>query len=134
MKRTIRILVSVGVVAVLAVLLLVWGGSGWWPVPTVSGRIEARMDVAHGKYLVLGYGLPDRSRTGYATLLRQRYGVELRAVAGCIVSKSLQDYVDAYDGISIDAANRRFGHDIFKETRDEAEKEWKRTTALKASN
>jgi hypothetical protein len=134
MNRTIRILARVAALAVLAALLIVWCDSGWWPLASAYGEHNARIDVAHGRYEVLTYGLADQSRSEYATLLHQRYGVELRAVAGCIVSKSLQDYVDAYDRISIEAVNRKFRHDVFKETRDEAEKNWKRAAALKPAN
>lgn len=59
-------------------------------------------------------------------LLRQRYGVEFKAVSGCIVWKSLEDYVAAYNGVSENAANRKFGHDIFKEVSEEARNDWER--------
>jgi hypothetical protein len=111
-------------VAVMVVLLLVWDTSGWWPLPSAFGKHDARVDVAHGNYKVLTYGLADPSRSEYSTQLRQRYGVELHAVAGCIVSKSVVDYVAAYNEVSITAVKNKFGRDIFKETYNEVNKNW----------
>jgi hypothetical protein len=72
----------------------------------------------------LGYGLPLRSQPEYARLLRDRYRIEFRAVAGCVVSRTLVDYVEGYDGVSMTAANRKFGRDVFKETMAEANQSW----------
>jgi len=44
-------------------------------------------------------------------------------VTGCIVSAPLMGYVDSYDAVSTDAANRKFGHDVFKDAWDEAQRE-----------
>jgi hypothetical protein len=76
---------------------------------------------------VLGYGLPIPWRTEYARLLRQRYGIEFRTVALCLVSKSLVGYFDSYYGVSSEAENGKFGHDVFKECAEEARKNWERT-------
>jgi hypothetical protein len=57
------------------------------------------------------------SGLGYHTL---SYGIDFRAVAGCIVSQSLVSHVGAYDEVSTAAAIRKFGHDVFKESAVEA--------------
>lgn len=113
-------------------LLLVWCDVyGWSPIPEIRGRIKARIDVAHGRYRELGYGLPVPWLPAYESLLRKRYGVEFEAVSGCIVWKSLENYVAAYNGVSETAANRKFGHDIFKEVSEEARKTWELDRQLK---
>jgi len=48
--------------------------------------------------------------------LRERYGIENRVVAGCIVSPPLLAYTEGYNRVSMAAANRKFGHDVFKES------------------
>lgn len=125
-KRTIRtgLLIIAGPATLL--LLLAWDAVGWVPFPGIQGNIEARIDIAHGRFRELGYGLPYRWTPVYKTLLRDRYGVEFNAVAGCIVSKSLEDYVAAYNKVSLSAANLKFGHDIFREVSEEARKDWER--------
>ncbi len=84
----------------------------------------ARFDIARGHYSVLGYGLPPRGVTEYQQILQQRYGIEYKQVALCIVSESLVSYVDAYNGVSGAAIKRKFGPDVFKQSRDEATKRW----------
>lgn len=119
MKRAVSVAGCIAAGAVLLVSLIVWDHCGYYPLPEMSGRIDAKIDLAHGRYRELGYGLPPPRMPEYISLLRQRYGVEYDAVAGCTVSKDLVDYVDAYDEVSTAAISRRFGHDIFKEVADE---------------
>lgn len=54
------------------------------------GEIEARCDIALGRYEVLGYGLLGSWRHEYARLLRERYSIRFRTVALCIVSEDLR--------------------------------------------
>lgn len=60
----------------------------------------------------------------YGQILKDRYGVEYEAVAGCIVSESLIAYVEAYDDVSGAAVKRKFGQDVFKKSWDEATRIW----------
>ena len=104
-----------------ALLVLCW----FWDLSaSIRGHLAARIDVHRGRYQLLGYGLPMPSRRAYASCLCQRYNINFRPVAGCVVSASLVSYVDAYDLVVVDATNHRLGHDVFKECADEAEKDW----------
>lgn len=96
----------------------------WQYTGAEQGRVRAKFDMWRGRYVVLTYGLPPPGRDEYARLLRQRYGIELRPVAACIVSERLVSYVNAYDEVSCPAANRRFGHDVFKECEERALQQW----------
>jgi hypothetical protein len=127
MRKFVRHFVGIAAVAALVVLLLVWANSGWRPIPSFRGQLAARIDVARGQYKILTFGLPSADRPQYATLLRQHYGVEMKVVAGCEVRPSLMDYVAAYNNVSIEAVNRKFGRDVFKETYDEVKKDKKQT-------
>src|ERR1039458_9994430 len=55
-------------------------------------------------------------RSEFVRILRERYGIEDRVVAGCIVSPPLLAYTEGYNRVSMAAANRKFGHDVFKES------------------
>lgn len=81
----------------------------------VRGRLAAPFDIRRGQYVVLAYGLPPEWRPQYAQLLQERYGIEVRTVALCVVSETLRRYADSYDEVSVAAANHKFGHDVFKE-------------------
>jgi hypothetical protein len=92
-----------------------------WPIPaSTRGERAARRDIAGGHYVLLGYGLPTVYQAEYTRLLRERYGIEYRAAAGCVVSESLISYVNAYDVVVVAAANRKFGHDVFRDSSEEA--------------
>jgi len=105
----------------------------WSASASIRGRIAGRIDVHRGRYQVLGYGLADRSRSEYARCLRERYNIEYRTVAGCIVSDSLVSYVKAYHSVVTEAANRKFGHDVFQECAGEAGRTWKEKEQQPAS-
>lgn len=109
----------------LAIALLICCFSGWWFSASLRGQLAARFDVARGRYLLQTYGLPVPWINEEGRILRQRYGIQMEAVAGCVVSPPLVNYVDAYDDYVVAAANRRFGRDVFKESREEAERNWK---------
>lgn len=81
-------------------------------------------DISREHCEVRGYGPSAPWRPEYSRLLHERYGIEFRTVALCVVSTGLLAYVDSCNGVSIAAANRKFGHDVFKECSEEARKNW----------
>jgi hypothetical protein len=97
----------------------------WSSATPAPGSQAARMDLARGHYVMLTYGLPTPDYEEFSALLRKRYGVEVRAVAGCVVSESLRDYVRDYNEVSMAAANKRFGRDIFAEAQKDAQIRWR---------
>ena len=105
----------------------------WWLSASLRGRIVARFDVARGHYRQLGYGLPSPSRGVYVRLLHERYGIEYRAVAACLVSPELKWYADGYDDVSMAAARQKFGRDVFAECRRDAVKVLKESQKNQAS-
>jgi hypothetical protein len=134
MRRFIRILTRVVAVAVLAFLLLAWCVCGWWPIPSICGGHDARVDVSKVNFKELRDGRPFPGSDEYTHILHDRYGIEVHYVGYCTTPKSTQDYADAYDRVSTAAAKRKFGHDVFKETYDEAVKNWKLAHPAKAAN
>jgi len=114
---------------IVLVALFVAGYVYWQESASIRGELAARLDLARGHYVVLGAGYPPHWHAEYVRLLRDRYGIEERVVAGWMVDQPLFDYADAYNQISRTAANRKFGHDVFRETMIEASRNW----ALEAS-
>jgi hypothetical protein len=111
--------------AFLVLASAVAGLVGWELVAPVRGRVAARFDIMRGRYEILSVGLPVVWRPESARLLRERYGIEEQVVAGCIVSPSLLAYVEGYNRVSMNAANRKFGHDVFQENVREASRNWR---------
>jgi hypothetical protein len=112
-------------------LVLCWFSS---LTPQMRGRVAAHVDIRRGRYQMLGYGLPSPSRPEYARCLRERYKIEFRPVAGCMVSESLVSYVNAYDSVIEEAARAKFGRDVVKECADESLMKWKAQPAMAAQN
>ena len=125
MKRVARIVTRVVAAVAVAIILLAWDSSGWRPFPSVFGQHDARRDISRGLYKELGYGLPFAGSDEYAYLLRERYGIEFYYVGSCTVSESLRDYSDSYNKVSVEAAERKYGRDVFKEAYEEAQGNWK---------
>jgi hypothetical protein len=115
-----NVLIAIATIVVLPVL----GYEIWSASASARGKWAAQIDLAHGYYRVLGYGLPPAGVDEYKDLLAKRYGVEYRQVALCIVSEPLVSYVEAYDEVSGAAIKHKFGSDVFKKTWDEATKMW----------
>jgi hypothetical protein len=97
----------------------VWSGSA-----SMRSQVSARFDIGRGRYELLLYGLPTGSRPEFQRLLRDRHGIKTETVAGCVVSETLQSYVDSYNAAIADAAKRRFGHDVVKESAETADRNW----------
>ena len=89
--------------------------AGWTLSAAARGSVAARFDVDRGHYEIQAIGLATPWRPKCAALLRERYGVEQRTVAGCCVTESLDSYIRAYNGVMRSAALRKFGHDVFAE-------------------
>ena len=113
--------------AIIVLAFLFAGFLAWNFSARTRGKIMAHLDVARGHYAILTYGLQAESRPE-AALLRERYGIEDRAVAGCTVTKPLLEYVDGYNIVSMAAASRKFGHDVFREAMMDASKNWRTRT------
>ena len=56
--------------------------------------------------------------------LRERYGVEINPVAGCVVTKDLVWYVDGYNSVARPRIVARHSKDIFAECAAEARVAW----------
>ena len=98
----------------------------WWLTAYPRGMAVALLHTTFGHYEIKIYGYPHPSRWECARLLRERYGVEVRAEAGCVVTQSLVWYVDGYNGVSESRLIRRFGKDIFQECWADGYEDYKR--------
>jgi hypothetical protein len=112
------------VAAITILILLILVGQEWDPTASARGRLKARFDLARGHYAILAYGLPPGGRDEYTRLLKERYGIERRQIALCIVGSSTMAYAHSYNGISVPAAQKRFGQDVFERTWKDAQRAW----------
>ena len=119
---------------ILVVVVAVIGAFWMFPSATaVMGHLEARIDVARGRYLVWGKSRGVPWRLDYARLLQERYGIECRRPGGCVMFESHRSYLRAYDEIASAAAIRQFGSEAFTECEAEARKAWEERNAAAAN-
>ena len=90
-----------------------------------AGREAAAKDIKQGILAVETYGLPVACYAEYENLLKQKYGIELRPIAGCVVDDSILKHAKGYNEISDAEIERRFGKDIFGKTMQAAQKIYK---------
>ena len=103
----------IGIVFALCAADVLWSYSAAW-----RGRLAAHLDLRRGHYIVLAYGLPPFGAPEFASILKEQYAIEFHYLDFCTVSRTLQAYADGYDELSVAAAKRKFGDDVF-------EKSWK---------
>jgi hypothetical protein len=116
-KPFIKFASAIGLLVLLFAALLAWALSA-----SLRGRLVARIDLRRGHFVFLTYGLEPPERSEIARLLRERYGIELRTVAGDIVSNNLVSYVSAYNEVMDATIRQTFGHDVYKECAEAAYK------------
>ncbi len=98
---------GVGLIAVSSLGLALRPG----PDPERQGEAEAERDVAAGVLRLKTYGLPAPWFTEYSTLMRDRLGVSLQGVAGCVVDERLRLHVEGYNRRMEKEIGQKFGAD-----------------------
>ncbi len=87
-----------------------------------QGKAAATRELAEGKLALETYGLPPVSRRAYMDLLKQRHGIQLRAVAGCIVNSTITGHARGFNEVMMAEIEKRFGPDALTKLIEEAEK------------
>ena len=84
------------------------------------GRAHAERDLAAGRWRLMTYGCPEAYRELYAETLR-RGGIELEAVAGCVVRIDLVEYASGYNQVMEAAIGRLLGPNYLSSRRQACE-------------
>ena len=82
----------------------------------LAGRTAAQRDIRRGILAVESAGLPAEWSQEYEHLLKQRYGITDRGVAGCLVNDKIIGHIRGYNEVSEAEITRRFGADVFERT------------------
>ena len=88
-----------------------------------AGRRDAERDIHEGRLVIETYGGPWPAWLHEcAKLLDQRYGIQFRDIAGCIVDSQIIGHERGYNEVSRAEIHRRFGRDVAEETKTEVQK------------
>jgi hypothetical protein len=88
----------------------------------VSGQANALKEIAEGRLALETYGLPSRTRGPYIDLLKTKYDIQLRAVAGCIVDSTITGHARGFNEVMMTEIEKRFGADALAKAEAEADK------------
>ena len=81
-----------------------------------SARKQAEADFAAGRYRTLVYGL--RTSVSEQDKRLSTDGVEVKAIAGCIVSDGILEGARVYNEVMREKLKAKLGYDIFDEKAD----------------
>jgi hypothetical protein len=84
------------------------------------GRADAQNDISHGILVYEYAGLPAPSDDEEIRLLRERYHIEMRRVAGDEIRIDAISHMVGYNEISLPEIERRFGKGILEKVDQEA--------------
>lgn len=82
----------------------------------LTGRAEAKKDIAAGVFVIEAAGLG----AGRDPTLWERYHVDVRAIAGCVVNNTIMGHLTGYNSISEPEIYRRFGRDKIEAAKEES--------------
>ena len=85
------------------------------------GQAEAQRDLTNGLLEVKSYGDPAPATEDYAKILKTRYQVEFRTVAGCVVTPERVDNWRGYNDVMMGEIKRRYGKDALDQAWQDAQ-------------
>jgi hypothetical protein len=89
-----------------------------------TGEFDAENDLRANRLVVENWGFPMKGQNEYAKILREKYSVEFKRVAGDIVDGQTVGHAKGYNELSEAEIKRRFGNDVFEKAKIEAEREY----------
>jgi hypothetical protein len=89
-----------------------------------KGHDDAERDLKAGCTAIEIFGLPAPYFGEYTKLLLDRYHIELRQVAGCLIDDQIAGHAKGYNEVAMKEIERRYGKDMLETARQEASKQF----------
>jgi TonB-like protein len=90
------------------------------------GYVTAKNEIVEGRLSLDLWGLPSPWREAYSDLIRARFGVQSRVVAGCVVSHFQLAEWSAHNQVVIREIESRYGHGALAACAADAQLEYQR--------
>jgi hypothetical protein len=95
--------------------------SGWkYGSAYLAGRSEAKKDISAGILAIEDAGLLPGHQRWDGPILRERFKIEIKTIAGSVVDETSIGHRDGYNDVSSREIDRRFGWDRVDAAREEA--------------
>lgn len=94
------------------------------PVAYHRGTKDGKEELKKGALAVESFGLLAPWTPIYSRILKERYGVEERIVAGCSVDSDIIGHADGFNTVMERAITEKYGKDVFAEAATEARSEY----------
>jgi hypothetical protein len=92
-----------------------------------KGVSMAEEDIRHGQLKLKTYGRQFGWADDYAKTLKRRYGIEVVAVAGCMILPDVHAEADGYNAVATARIEQRFGRGVLDRVSRETERRyWRR--------
>ena len=91
-----------------------------------EGHSDAVKDVREDRLIIERHGLPPPWTGEYAKALLEKYHIQLKTVAGCVVDEKIVGRARGYNEVSTAEIERRFGHGVLESTASEVQKRWQK--------
>jgi hypothetical protein len=85
-----------------------------------AGRKQAERDLQQGILATESYGLPGPWSAEFWSLLAERYHIEQKSIAGCVVTPNESGHAKGYNDVMHSEIEKRFGQDLFRQVASEA--------------
>lgn len=85
-----------------------------------DGKREAERELAGGKLVVVLCGLPTDWFHEYCQIMRTRYEIEVRVIAGCMLTAPIRNYASSYNEVMEKRIRALYGDDVFEKVEAEA--------------
>ena|SRR5436190_3062561 len=93
-----------------------------------AGIAHAQADIANGVLAIEHAGWPMRYDQEYVRLMKQKYGIEVRRVADCVVHEDVEEHMRGYNKVAEAEIERRFGKDCLSQAEHQAQTSYEAKT------
>ena len=84
-----------------------------------AGRKQAERDLQQGILVIESYGLPGPWTAEYESLLAERYHIQLKFIAGCMVGPRESGHAKGYNEVMLREIDKRFGENLLEKVESE---------------
>lgn len=122
MKRYVQPLISLALAFSVTFTSCRTGGLDYSRSAEERGRLDALQDIRTGRLASETFGKPAFYREEYHRLLKKRFGIDYKIVAGCLVDDRIVGHAAGYNEVMHAEILARFGADVFERTAAEAQR------------